>query len=389
MNLRIPSALILTLAGCPDDTAATESGSTDSSGSTPSETGDTPTEATPTEALDCNEPEIDLEEPAEAGQWSSLINWSDIGTLLSCEMCDEGPGFIATHAVHLPTGHILFWDGKAGMSALADQYLYSLADGTFEYVPANYTRTACAFDNSVGCAVDLDCEAYCANVDENNENCAGTPDLTCEVASEPGDLFCSGHTHGVDGNVTVAGGNITGNAFGWGSHELLSFDQSLHTWDLLDTHLTAYRWYPSVIQLGDGRIMVHGGDLLTNSVEIFDPEAGSVLQLSAHPTDTNGNRTGFIQYPLIFQMPSGLAFYAGGEGFGGKLKNGYMLSLDPNLFGWVNLPLPSAIPGGSGVMYEPGKVMKSGGCDDVGGNRCLAYDGTETISSSLNEFDLS
>lgn len=386
LGLQFAPFFALALSGCPDDTASTSDTETTGPGSPTDPGTGSDTEFVPTEGMDCTPPVIDLEDPAEAGEWSNVHDWSDIGPLLSCSTCDEGPGFLGTHAMHLPTGKILFWDGKKGMANLADQYLYSIEDDSFEYVPAVYDRTACAFDSRVSCLTSLDCEGYCTGVGENNANCAGTPDFTCETVMEPGDLFCSGHTHGVDGNVTIAGGNITGNAGAWGSTELLSFNSSSNTWNAFEDRLSAFRWYPSVIQLGDGRIMVHGGDLVTNSLEIFDPIAGTVIKTSNHPSDTNGIKTGFVQYPLIFQMPSGMVFYAGGEAFGGKLKNGYLFNLE--LFEWINLAFPSQVPGGSGVMYEPGKIMKSGGCDS-GNARCLATDQTETISSSLNEIDLS
>lgn len=87
--------------------------------------------------------------------------------------------------------------------------------------------------------------------------------------------------------------------------------------------------------------------------------------------DDVGNSTDLPNYPFMFVLPSGNVMYAGAEGAGGD---------DASLFvrqpsgEWARTATgTSPIPGGSAVMYEPGKVMKSGGgsrgdCGVVEGN---------------------
>jgi hypothetical protein len=372
------------LSGCGDDgTLLTETTTgTDTDPSPPLTTG-TDTFIPTGGELECDPPVVDLEDPAEAGQWSAVVDWSDMSELVDCEISGcEGPGFIAVHAVHLPSGKILFWDGKVGQDA--DQYLYSIQDETFEYVPADVNRTACAFDHLVSCTTSLDCEEYCLNAENNN--CDGMPDFTCEEVMSAGDLFCAGHTHGTSGNAILYGGNITGSSNGWGSEEISVFDTMTQTWQLLEERTHGLRWYPTVTQLGDGRILVHGGDTQRNSIELHDPLMGEVIIRSDHPSDDpQGNPRGLILYPFMFQLPSKHIFYGGGEGLGlAQQRAGYLF--DPDLFMWIEAPFPSQIPGGSAVMYQPGRIMKSGGCESFD-PRCLATELAEKINVNFETLD--
>ena len=365
-----------------------------------------------------------MNEPAEAGQWSRPVDWSEmaLASLITCEVppCNVGPGFLGTHAVHLPTGKILLWDG------VENQYLWSISDETFEYVPAVYPRNGCAFDGLVDCLTDTDCAEYCALVGDGNDNCVpdppftcamGTctldnsitctsaadcesycdgagaetpecnppPDLTCDTTVDPAELFCAGHTHGTDGTVTVIGGNVTGSFSALGKKEIAQFTTGEEWQRIEDVQLKAFRWYPSAIQLGDGRIFVLGGDGF-NVAEIYDPQAAPADAVSAvgfHPGDTFDpeNRNALL-YPFIFQIQLGLVFSGGGEGLGNNAYwAGYLFDTQVENTWVTNFGSPSTTPGGSAVLYEKGKIMKSGGCTS-GGNRCQPNAITEIIDLS-------
>lgn len=418
-------------AGCSDDVVqATENGTT---GLT-EETGNTfvPTTGsiTPTTGLECDlqEPETG---PGQVGEWSEVINWEigDSGPEVVCDdpPCEEGPGFIAVHAVHLPTGKLLLWDGLDNPSGEPNEYLWSINENTFQYVPAAYSRNGCAFDGRVDCETETDCEAYCEEVGKDgNANCVNpdtscdaglctinmmvvcttedecqaycdtigstdpacnTPgDFTCEPVSDKAELFCSGHTHGFDGIVTVAGGNVTGSPNAAGKRELAQFIETEEWARVEDVQMNAWRWYPTVIQLADGRIFVEGGDGL-NRVEIYDPSADpetAVIEIGPHPADIQGGQDQDIFYPFLFQIRSGLVFYGGAEGSGDpKYWAGYLFDTQIANSWIYDLFFPSSIPGGSAVMYEPGKIMKSGGCTSSL-SRCPAFDKTEIIDFSQN-----
>jgi hypothetical protein len=76
----------------------------------------------------------------------------------------------------------------------------------------------------------------------------------------PNDLFCSGHLHLPDGNVLFAGGTqnyYPGGKF-LGSRVANLFDWKTEQWRPAGI-MTDGHWYPSLVPLGDGRIMVISG----------------------------------------------------------------------------------------------------------------------------------
>ncbi len=138
-------------------------------------------------------------------------------------MCDEGPGFLAVHAVHLPSKKILMWGDTL------DQYLWDIDTDTFEYVPADLAENGCAFETQylVECTTAQDCFDYCTNY--TNGKCPEPlvitdPLLACVPSASRADLFCAGHSHQTDGQPLLIGGNVTGNFAGGGRKGILEFD---------------------------------------------------------------------------------------------------------------------------------------------------------------------
>lgn len=151
-----------------------------------------------------------------------------------------------------------------------------------------------------------------------------------------GDLFCAGHSWDAEGNLFVAGGTTRyGNDQSHqhaGSAEtsflggkLAYFyepDQgSVGTWNRLPD-LEALRWYPTVLQLGDDRLMVAGGqsdtrDFTRNDYELFDPQTGTWeirdgSQLHEGPAN-------FQNYPRMHLSSDGEVVLSGMVGFTAKL----------------------------------------------------------------------
>ncbi|HNT79592.1 MAG TPA: DUF1929 domain-containing protein [Bacteroidia bacterium] len=89
---------------------------------------------------------------------------------------------------------------------------------------------------------------------------------------------CVGPIQTEDGKIWFIGGALVP-TYGPGSQKVKSFDPSSNTWqfqpDMLD-----WRWYPSVIQLPDSRILIAGGGGLnnpirTNTSEVYDLATGT------------------------------------------------------------------------------------------------------------------
>ena len=141
------------------------------------------------------------------------------------------------------------------------------------------------------------------------------------VPETPAPLFCSGQSLLADGQLFVAGGNLGypadlgGTTPGWrGLDRAYTFDPWSLTWREQPRPRHG-RWYPSQIELPDGRIAIlagfdEGGQGGKNiEMEVFTPAAqrGGVGTMKYHPA---GNRdTAF--YPHLFTLPGGKVLLAG------------------------------------------------------------------------------
>jgi len=162
------------------------------------------------------------------------------------------------------------------------------------------------------------------------------------------DLFCSGHAQLRDGRILVAGGHITNYV---GINNATLFDPIAETWS--SAALMAYaRWYPTVTELPDGRLLATSGAIScqgcnANTPEIYDPTANTWTQLTAATIS-------LPLYPHMFVLPNGNLFVAGSyelpvAGMELNVSTQTWTTIDPNLY-----------DGGSSVMYSPGKILKAG-----------------------------
>ena len=125
-------------------------------------------------------------------------------------------------------------------------------------------------------------------------------------------LFCSGHAQVPDGRVFVAGGHHTDVR---GMH---LFDLATQDWGHVGD-MPRGRWYPTCTTLADGKVMVISGTVnggpvdlssnpVNNTVQLFDPAAGTLGPERAIPTPWAASRPGFPSvdlYPFVYQLPSG------------------------------------------------------------------------------------
>jgi len=99
-----------------------------------------------------------------------------------------------------------------------------------------------------------------------------------QSVATPWDAFCAGHAFLPDGRLLVAGGTTgypsasTNNNYA-GSREAFIFDPGSSQYVPAPDTAVA-RWYPSVVELGDGRLFTLGGfnekGVRTRNSEIFD-----------------------------------------------------------------------------------------------------------------------
>lgn len=177
--------------------------------------------------------------------------------------------------------------------------------------------------------------------------------LTCEVRSvdQPlaGDLFCAGHAFLADGKLLVAGGThrYDGSLFGRslppfsGLEQSYVFDPVSESWTRLPD-MSEGRWYPSLIQLGDGRVIAVAG--LTKSfpwaflrrIEVFTPGQGW--------GELAGADRWMPLYPRLHLLPDGQVFYAGSYNthytFPFSLSSFPTALLDPVRQEWTVIGLP-------------------------------------------------
>lgn len=169
-----------------------------------------------------------------------------------------------------------------------------------------------------------------------------------------GDVFCAGHTTLPDGRLLVAGGttgyDIKRNIFGQeiplppfrGLNQTYLFDPLQERWTRGD-NLAAARWYPTLITLGDGRVIAMAG--LTDrfpwaalrKIEIYNPGQGwQVLK---------GAERWLPLYPRLHLLPDGRVFYSGSYNthytFPFSLRQFPTSILDPNTGEWDSLGLPN------------------------------------------------
>lgn len=159
-------------------------------------------------------------------------------------------------------------------------------------------------------------------------------------------LFCAGHAFLPDGRLLIAGGHI---ATGRGLPDVNTFTAGAGY--VAGPAMQRGRWYPSVTTMANGQaVIIAGRDQSGTVVPI--PEvwgAGNLRQLT-------GASQSFPYYPRAFLAPNGKLFYAG------ELQMTRYLDV-AGTGRWTNVGNRKfgARSYGSAVMYEPGKILYSGG----------------------------
>ena len=121
--------------------------------------------------------------------------------------------------------------------------------------------------------------------------------------------YCAGQSFLPDGRVLVTGGHITDRH---GLKSVLTFDPISKAWTRHDD-MRSGRWYPSQVQLPDGRQLIMSGEDENDNpnldIEIFDPTTNALSLLGVR--GGAGAPPGGGWYPHLFVMPSGRLLVAG------------------------------------------------------------------------------
>jgi hypothetical protein len=161
--------------------------------------------------------------------------------------------------------------------------------------------------------------------------------------------FCAGQTALADGRVLVDGGHID---YSIGVRQVHAFDPTTQTWSTL-AQMSYERWYPTVITLGDGRVLAVAGvttcgTCAASTPEVYDPTTNVWIPL------TGAQSTIPYMYPHMFVLPDGRAIQAGASR---EVTPTQVIDVGANTLTTVD---PNPREGGSSVMYAPGKIMKAG-----------------------------
>lgn len=175
-------------------------------------------------------------------------------------------------------------------------------------------------------------------------------------------LFCSGHTFMADGRLMVSGGHKDDDT---GIDATNIFDPASQSWSVAPK-MAFGRWYPTVTILPDGRLLTMAGRDSASKV-VTTPEIWENNQWVQLP---GAGTVNIPYYPRNFVAPDGRIFMAGertrSRWFDVDAMNGTKRGK------WTDGPNHTLFPFtrdyGTAVMYEPGKIMYTGG----GGNSTWA-----------------
>lgn len=235
---------------------------------------------------------------------------------------------VPIHTVMFPNGKVMFW----GRQHESGAQIYDPATGETTDVPVICTHTLAG-------------EEECHEEEEDHEHF---------------NIFCSGHTLLPDGRLFVAGGHEKDFI---GLKTAFIYDSETNRWTRLPD-MAERRWYPTVLPLPNGDVLVlHGtieadGDY-NEQPEVWEHETNTWRKIDVSQ-DTADNHEAHLSnfYPRAFVAPDGRIFYFGLTSWWLDIRPGVT---DP----WQKGPslVTQAKPDSYGTVteYAPGKLLVVGG----------------------------
>jgi galactose oxidase len=203
-----------------------------------------------------------------------------------------------------------------------------------------------------------------------------------------GDLFCAGHAWNSNGELLVAGGTSHYPDVGHHEEGILG-GRLVYLWDpsagplgvwLRQPDMEVDRWYPTVVLLDTGEMMIAGGTRSTvvqayNDYELLAPRPGppghARLVHSGRFPGPAAPAAPFGLYPRIFQLATGEQFVSGMGGAAAKMNH----AVAPGVWTYTDSSLWLARKYGCAVLApdrpgSPQRVWTIGGeaLDELGGS---------------------
>lgn len=179
------------------------------------------------------------------------------------------------------------------------------------------------------------------------------------------DLYCGGHSLLADGRVLLTGGNLrVGAKDGVKTSDVFDGSGSLR-W-VQSPSLSQARWYPTNVQMGDGRVLVFGGHekegVFANTIDSYNAATTQVTPLPPSATLQVG------LYPRMHLMPDGRLFYSGvttdplgkTARFFNPTSNSWSTAVDSFNFGVRGDGMSVLLPGLKKVLAIGGSKTESG-----------------------------
>jgi hypothetical protein len=209
------------------------------------------------------------------------------------------------------------------------------------------------------------------------------------------DLFCAGQSFRSGGSLMVAGGTLQYDPF-YGSTTAFLFNPVTQQWTQVAS-MNSGRWYPTVVTLGDGRILALSGlDINGNLDQQPEIYIDSTTGWRAYLLTTSF----FPMYSHLFLLSSGKLFYSGANAFGGADPSPRLLTLpsdftqpitEQQVDGLIDADFPNQA---ASMLLPPAQnqnamIIGGGNADDVATSRVNIVDlrvsnPTYTAGPSLN-----
>ncbi|MBD2252837.1 galactose oxidase early set domain-containing protein [Nostoc parmelioides] len=178
-------------------------------------------------------------------------------------------------------------------------------------------------------------------------------------AGETNDLFCTGHLQLSNGNILFVSGTgryYPGGAF-TGNRQINLYNWKTGTWSALKP-LKQGRWYPSLISLADGKVVIFSGlkvdapNQINPTLEIYDPKTEKLQYIDLTTVKNSPFNTKLKDvdsydsidlYPRVFPTADGRLLITGDEaGIAGVLvphssKKSYLMSVKENAEGALSV----------------------------------------------------
>ena len=219
---------------------------------------------------------LDLDvDPPKTGIWEDVPFTSEV---------------LAVHAAVLHTGKVMFFSGSGNVAVRHDS-------PDFGSIP-DKIYTSVVWDPTV---------TPSPGGDENYSH----PDTIRGDDGKVFDFFCGGDTFLADGRLLSAGGTEAYPGHVSGRSDAVIFDPGTQQWSRA-AHMAHGRWYPTLVTLGDGRVLaVSGLDVdgnLNTTVEVYSPDANTWQALHLP-----GNFPGLPLYAHLLLMEDGRLLFTGGS----------------------------------------------------------------------------